>query len=230
MKSYVSLIALAGIAALVLTAEEPPRCTPVPVDPICLDDAGCGSGEFCVDDGSACESFFACDEGDQCVEVDADCCGCSAGGESTAVNRAWEPEWYDRLECPRYYGCDDVDLCDDSVAACVDGTCRLVPPEPPPPACEVASDCGLDEFCHQGLCASWTACDADTDCVEVPTGCCPCSMGGRSTAISGDWVAEWASSFDCGPDVACLAVYLCQDWRPACVGGHCVLAGGGFVE
>ena len=47
----------------------------------------------------------------------------------------------------------------------------------------------------------------------------------RFTAIHHDWLGAWRERLDCPPDLVCLAVYLCQDWAPACVAGHCTLQG-----
>lgn len=218
-------VGLAGLLAV--TGGGQPRCTPLPVEPVCDDEADCGPGEFCRADGSACESFGACATDDECTEVAADCCGCTAGGSSTAINGAWESEWAAHLACPPWYGCDDVYLCDGSVPACVNGACRLVPPAPP--GCASDADCGEGAFCAEGACQSWTACAADDECVEVPSGCCPCSMGGRSTAINARWADLWGAHLPCRPDLMCPAVYLCQEWTPACVAGDCALTGGGGV-
>jgi len=221
------VVAVGCVVALGLTGGGEPRCTPMPVEPFCESDADCGPGEFCRADGSACESFQACAADDECVMVDADCCGCSSGGRSTAVNGAWEAEWYEHLACPPTYACLDVYLCDGSVPACVDGACRLV--APPADDCAADADCGEGGFCRDGRCESWTACASDDECVEVPAGCCPCSMGGRSTAVNARWAGLWQAHLDCSPNIACLAVYLCQDWAPACVAGHCALEGGGVM-
>ena len=70
------------------------------------------------------------------------------------------------------------------------------------------------------------SCKSDEDCVKTKAGCCPCSMGGQSTAIAADCVDKWLDSLNCSPDIMCLAVYLCNDSGPACVDGKCTLAGG----
>lgn len=108
------------------------------------------------------------------------------------------------------------------------GSC--IPTEPVEPACVDDADCGAGAFCdaQTGECVDFAACAYDSDCVEVRAGCCPCSMGGQSTAIHVDRVDEWLAQLDCPIDIACLAVYLCQDWTPACVNGMCTLQGGGI--
>ena len=94
----------------------------------------------------------------------------------------------------------------------------------------VGTDCVADyeclemEFCTDlNTCQSYTACETDDECVEVSDGCCPCSMGGRSVAINGQWTENWYAGWACQPDTACLAVYLCNDFVPACVQGDCAM-------
>ncbi len=101
-------------------------------------------------------------------------------------------------------------------------------PAPEAPICADDDQCGAGEFCLEGLCHSWRACEKDRDCLEVPAGCCPCSMGGHSTAINTALYGQWQSHHDCPPDIACPAVYLCQDWTPACKNGQCTLVLGGL--
>jgi Cys-rich repeat protein len=121
--------------------------------------------------------------------------------------------------------CESDDDCGPGAYCLPDGSaCEALPPE-----CAADADCGAGSFCLDGVCASWTACATGDECVEVPAGCCPCSMGGRSTAVNADYADLWRASLDCRPDTMCLAVYRCQDWTPACVDGACALTGGGIA-
>ena len=104
-------------------------------------------------------------------------------------------------------------------------------PVPVEPGCTVDDDCEGGSFCAPGgACQSFTACATDDDCAKVPTGCCPCSMGGGSTAINGQWVDTWDDSLGCPPAVDCPAVYLCDDSFPACVDGACALVAPAEVQ
>ena len=92
-----------------------------------------------------------------------------------------------------------------SEVCCIEGD------DPPPPDCE-----------------DFTTCVVDADCVKTNAGCCPCSMGGTSTAINVNCLDAWNDLMDCPPDLMCPAVYNCDNSTPACDSGHCVLVGGGF--
>ena len=42
------------------------------------------------------EVYF-CTQDSDCIIVKGDCCGCSAGGTATAINKKFEKEWYEKL-------------------------------------------------------------------------------------------------------------------------------------
>lgn len=43
--------------------------------------------------------FYSCIQNSDCVSIKADCCGCAAGGKATSVNKAYQSEWLDNLDC-----------------------------------------------------------------------------------------------------------------------------------
>jgi len=47
--------------------------------------------------------FYSYTQDSDCIKVKGGCCGCSAGGTATAINKNFEKEWQDKLtdECIR---------------------------------------------------------------------------------------------------------------------------------
>ena len=45
-----------------------------------------------------------CSNDGQCVRINADCCGCTAGGKAAAINKEYEENWEDTIESK----CEDV--------------------------------------------------------------------------------------------------------------------------
>lgn len=104
---------------------------------------------------------------------------------------------------------------------------------------ECRAECGGDDSCPTGSacnrvvcirapCPSFceavdpvTSCETDDDCVAVRTGCCPCSSGGGSRAVNADYADDLAPVCDPTRPIACPAVYLCRDERPACEANRC---------
>ena len=78
-----------------------------------------------------------------------------------------------------------------------------------------------------GDCADYYACTENEDCVKTNAGCCPCNMGGQSTALNASCVDEWADQLNCRPDINCMAVYRCDNSVAVCQNERCVLEGGG---
>lgn len=76
--------------------------------------------------------------------------------------------------------------------------------------------------CYQG-------CSSDGDCTWADsTCCCPCNMGGSSTAINTAYTSAWTARMtvqcagvDC-TGIGCLAVDLCPVLPPSCVMGLCM--------
>jgi len=97
---------------------------------------------------------------------------------------------------------------------------------PEPTGCVSDADCGTGEFCDAGAgeCISFYDCTVDEDCAKVKAGCCPCSAGGKSTAINKNYLDEWETALDCDPNTMCPMVYLCDGLAlPECVDGQCEL-------
>jgi hypothetical protein len=86
-----------------------------------------------------------------CVETRADCCGCAAGGQDTAVLARDQAAFDAALACPADPACPGVDVCPAGAAPrCVQGQCELLaadalPPEacgrPDLPACPTGTVC-----------------------------------------------------------------------------------------
>lgn len=69
----------------------------------------------------------ACKVDTDCVSVQADACGCNAGGKATAVNKSFTDEWKDKfppLMCAQIISDDWT--CVDAQPKCVKNTCELV--------------------------------------------------------------------------------------------------------
>ncbi len=43
--------------------------------------------------------LYFCAQDSDCVSVKNDCCGCTAGGSATAINKNFESEWREKLNC-----------------------------------------------------------------------------------------------------------------------------------
>ncbi|MBN1771421.1 MAG: hypothetical protein JXB32_09180 [Deltaproteobacteria bacterium] len=80
---------------------------------------------------------YGCAVNDDCVAVNADCCGCSMGGTSVAVNRAFadaagpDPATCAGIMCTAVYNCWGA-------PACIDGLCSLIAPDSPESRCLAA--------------------------------------------------------------------------------------------
>ena len=93
------------------------QCGPAP-DPL----EACDDGE-----ASACEDVFACEKDSDCVKVGGECCRCTMGGISTAINVCCIDAHEALLGCgPARRLCDMSYMCNDLVPACEDGQCVLV--------------------------------------------------------------------------------------------------------
>ena len=130
-------------------------CSPIPTDQSCefgfvRDDFGCLLDACAASpDAGAAE----CELDTDCVQVPADCCGCAAGGEDTAVPADQVAAHEDSLDCRADPTCPDVDVCDPTEEPrCVFGRCELSSPptdpggddgmseEPPAVRCGITGD------------------------------------------------------------------------------------------
>lgn len=115
------------------------QCAPLPCDLSCAsgfasDALGCLT---CECRGEPEIDAAACIADADCIRVAADCCGCTRGGEDTAVPIAQAEAYIDALGCHDSAACPDVDTCDDAlVPRCVAGACalELAVDAPPGPA------------------------------------------------------------------------------------------------
>jgi hypothetical protein len=123
-------------------------CTPIATDLSC--ELGFARDDFgCLVDACATAPDAGADECEldaDCVQVPADCCGCAAGGEDTAVPADQVDEHEDGLDCRADPTCPDVDLCDPSrEPRCVYGHCELSAPPGDGSGDDVPSvRCGID--------------------------------------------------------------------------------------
>ncbi|MBI5498629.1 MAG: hypothetical protein HY907_00170 [Deltaproteobacteria bacterium] len=109
---------------------------------------------------------YACGTSADCVRVNADCCGCSMGGSSVAVNRAFaatatpDPATCEGTACAAVYRCTGA-------PACVDGLCGLVDADSPAASCAAAGG-----TVRTGACCL-SAGDFPNTCRIGPCGCSP---------------------------------------------------------
>lgn len=120
--------------------------------------AACPSG-FATDANGCltCECAGTADIGGECtMDVDCarvrnDCCGCTNGGEDTAVPASQAAQHDAMLYCPSDPVCPGGNTCAPDLAArCVQGTCELVAGPLPPDACGRADlpACPSTEACY----------------------------------------------------------------------------------
>lgn len=78
------------------------------------------------------DPLFACSTDADCIKAEADCCGCNQGGSKTAINKNFESEWKQQLNCSEGTICIQVISNDPSCfdeqtqAKCVQGACKIV--------------------------------------------------------------------------------------------------------
>ena len=76
------------------------------------------------------DEIYKCNIDINCISVNAECCGCTAGGSNTAINKAYSDYWNQKLseEC-KDIGCPAV-MSDHwtcfAEPKCVNGICELV--------------------------------------------------------------------------------------------------------
>jgi hypothetical protein len=87
------------------------------------------TGDFrCVQKKDSLTNERACVKDSDCVLVNKNCCGCSAGGSKTCINKDFYDQWQQRLDCKSKGTilCPQVYLCDSNPTRCecVDGICQ----------------------------------------------------------------------------------------------------------
>ena len=89
---------------------------------------GCLSCECATPDPAG----TACAVDDDCVRTRKDCCGCSRGGQDTAVLAGTASEFDATLMCPVAPQCPDPNTpnCSDDAPRCLRGQCELLPDKP----------------------------------------------------------------------------------------------------
>jgi hypothetical protein len=95
-------------------------------------------------------------------------------------------------------------------------------------AADAGPDGCPDPLTPESPLSCYRRCSAPADCMWVDSDCCcNCANGGGSDAISSRYAADYAArrAAMCPPrgcdGVGCLAVYLCPEVPPTCVGGYC---------
>lgn len=183
---------------------------------------GCDNGDVCEDYESDYEALVA---GAKACLLDEDCQRLSVFAQMTMngyeyVNQSLTKQdlndldqaWLDaNCHGGSYgFGCGGVP---PPEAACVEGQCG---PAPDPL-----------EACDDGetfACEDVFACEKDSDCVKVGGECCPCTMGGSSTAINICCIDVHEALLGCGPTRRlCDQSLACNDLVPACEDGQCAL-------
>lgn len=123
--------------------------------PVACPELGCAEGfqtdgNGCLVCECAALSPIECSFDTDCARVRADCCGCSLGGEDTAVPTTQVNAHEAQLGCPANPSCPGGDTCAPDLAArCVQGMCTLVSGTLPPNACGRAdlAPCPAGEVC-----------------------------------------------------------------------------------
>jgi len=136
-------------------------CSPIITNQICAfgferDAAGCLQN-VCASSGGG--EAASCSEDSECVQIPADCCGCSRGGQDQAVPSGTEADELDSLNCPSDPACPEIDVCDaDEVPRCIAGSCvlsaepsslsgdEILCGTPDLPACAAGSSCVLNDL------------------------------------------------------------------------------------
>jgi len=70
--------------------------------------------------------FFSCQQDSDCIKVDADVCGCLAGGRATSINKKYLTQWNENLEvlCAMVIS-DDPTCLGEPEPRCLEGKCQL---------------------------------------------------------------------------------------------------------
>ena len=179
---------------------------------------GCDDGDPC---GGYKADYKALVAGAKACSLDADCqvlhvnCG-MMDRQAEYVNLTLDLADLDSLThswgeqgCGGWVGHMFCDGLAPPEAMCVEGECS-----PGPRVCE-------DVF----------ACEENSDCVKVAAGCCPCTMGGGSTAINVNCIDEYSDLRGCASrERLCNGSLTCNDLVPSCEDGQCVLVEDGGAE
>jgi len=107
---------------------------------------------------------------------------------------------------------------DPEYTMCPEGT------QPTGWGCENKSQVCCHDSSAPGECnGNFFSCGAPSDCAKIDGTCCPCSMGGSSIAVNSTCIQDWIDAMNCPPDIACIALYNCDESVPTCVNGLCKL-------
>lgn len=80
-------------------------------------------------------------------------------------------------------------------------------------------------FCAGSKLSDLQVCVKDSDCDEVPKGCCTCANGGTSVTVHKSCVDQYKKRFRSCPNpnsYTCATIYLCGN-PPKCQGGLCTM-------
>lgn len=66
------------------------------------------------------------------------------------------------------------------------------------------------------------ACEKDSDCIKVQTGCCSCSMGGEEKCVSNPEKQKYEDILrNCDKQTMCIAMFACNIESCSCVDNKC---------
>lgn len=162
---------------------------------------------------------------DGCDECTPDCGGKECGDEDGCGGRCTNcPEgktcstttWTCVDECVR--NCEGKECGDDGCGG-VCGACEWGE------KCNASSSCEVDPACNK---STFIACGANSDCVKVTEGCCPCTQGGAEIAVNKNYQTKYEDCKNCPAGIVCAQSYVCQNVRPACVDSKCTLVEGDY--
>ncbi len=127
--------------------------------------------------------FYSCNQDSDCIKVKADCCGCTAGGSATAINKTFKNQWKNNcneidIDCPTVMSNDPSCFKEPK---CVENKCVL---EEPKDICDIGKgdwDNGIFNGDNSDLSVVKSQCEQKSDCEWRPLGgkivshfaCCP---------------------------------------------------------
>ena len=167
---------------------------------ICIDDRGCGDGEFC-NTAARCQALSGCRTNADCLVIEDDLCGssfCDIGTSRCVGYCECDPDEGETC-CTQDTHCPFDQICDSFSGKCSDG-CRSDGDCKPGSGCTDLTAGGGVGQCTEGICTANNQCDYQELC-NLETGECTYdSRGPYCEACTGGVASE-----DCGdPGNYCL--------------------------
>lgn len=165
----------------------------------CGDGRVCANGQ-CVESCSAtapCATGFTCDANGLCQRSATPVCGAAAGGATCASGQRCV-DGQCAAGCAADAECLGADGKPDAQQRCVGGACV---PNPRPPTCNGAAQCGTNQQCIEGFCRY--SCAVNDDCLAIDTriGTCAKDKVCRSATEAN---AECTAQADCASGKSCV--------------------------